>query len=63
MMKISRFVKLRTYGEGPEDLAMENTHNPLKRKVQVLHPTHSFTARFLDQFKEPLDLDKARKEA
>ena len=63
MMKITRFIKLRTFSEGPADLALELTHNPLKRKVQVLQPTHSFTALFLDQFKEPLDIEKARKEA
>lgn len=62
LMKISRFVKLRTFSHGPEDLALEQTHNPLKRKVPVLKPTHEFTARFLEQFKTPLDLSQAQEE-
>lgn len=61
-MKTARFVKLRTFSRGPEDIALENNRNPLKRNLQVLQPTHSFTSKFLDQFKDPLDLDKARKE-
>jgi proteasome activator subunit 4 len=61
-MKTSRFVKLRTFSHGPEDLALEINHNPLKRDLQVLQPTHSFTTKFLHQFKGPLDLDKAREE-
>ena len=61
MMKTARFIKLRTFSRGPEDLALEMNRNPLKRTVHVLQPTHTFTSQFLDQFKSPLDIDKARK--
>lgn len=62
IMKITRFIKLRSFSHGPVDLALEHVHNPLKRHNQVPHPTHEFTAEWLGQFKVPLDLDTARKE-
>ena len=61
-MKIGRFIKLRKFSRGPEDLALEENRNPLKRKLTVQEPTHTFTAKFLEQFKAPLDIEKARNE-
>ena len=61
-MKITRFIKLRTFSHGPVDLALEHGHNPLKRQIEVPHPTHEFTVEWLDQFKVPFDLDKARED-
>ena len=60
MMKTARFIKLRTFSRGPEDLAFENNRNPLKRNMLISQPTHSFTSSFLEQYKVPLDVDKAR---
>lgn len=62
-MKITRFIKLRSFSHGPVDLAIEHSHNPLKRQVQVPHPTHAFTTEWLDQFKVPLNLDEAQEKA
>lgn len=63
IMKITRFIKLRSFSHGPVDLAVEYSHNPLKRQIQVPHPTHAFTTEWLDQFKVPLNLDEAREKA
>lgn len=59
IMKISRFIKLRTLNHGPADLALEHNHNPLKRTVTVDDPSHDYTDEWLAQFKTPLDLEKA----
>ena len=61
-MKISRFIKLRTLSHGPAELALERNHNPLRRDVLVTSPSTEFTETFLNQFKVPLDLERARKE-
>ena len=61
-MKIARFIKLRTFSNGIADLALEQNHNPLKRKVPVETPTSELTSRWLLDFKVPLDMDKAAKE-
>ncbi|KAH8100502.1 hypothetical protein BXZ70DRAFT_1022407 [Cristinia sonorae] len=62
VMKVSRFIKLRTLAEGPVDLALERSKNPLKRMISVENPSQEYTAKFLAQFRVPLDLDKAREE-
>lgn len=61
-MKISRFIKLRTLSEGPQDLALEQNHNSLRRKVPIESPTHEFTDRWLAEYKRPLDLSQAVRE-
>ena len=62
-MKISRFIKLRTFGHTLIDLALEQNHNPLKRKVSISTRTQEFTAQWLADFKDPLDREKARRDA
>ncbi|KAI0961190.1 hypothetical protein AcV7_000358 [Taiwanofungus camphoratus] len=62
VMKISRFIKLRTLAQGPVDVALEQNHNPLRRKVPILHPTHAFTSAWLAEFKNPLALETAGRE-
>ena len=61
-MKISRFIKLRTFSHTLTDIALEHNRNPLKRKVQIVTKTPEFTDQWLAEFKEPLDVEKARKE-
>lgn len=63
VMKITRFIKLRTFSHSPVDLALERAHNPLKLHIQVSQCTHEYTTQWLDQFKIPLDLDRAREQA
>ena len=61
-MKISRYVKLRTLAQGPVDLALEQNHNPLKRKIAVEEPTREFYESVLQEYRTPLDLERARQE-
>lgn len=58
-MKISRFIKLRTFGGTSTDLALEQNHNPLKHKVSIETPTADFTTQWLLDFRGPLDGEKA----
>ncbi|GBE78103.1 hypothetical protein SCP_0109850 [Sparassis crispa] len=62
VMKISRFVKLRTLSYGPIDLALEQNHNPLRRTVTIREPTHEFTSTWLADFRRPPDLQTAERE-
>ncbi|THH19718.1 hypothetical protein EW146_g1513 [Bondarzewia mesenterica] len=57
VMKSLRYIKLRTFARGPIDLIFERNNNPMKRKIAVTDPSHDFTARFLESFKKPIDLD------
>lgn len=58
LTRILHFIKLRTFAPNPEDLLLQKTHNPLKRKIDVPDGIDdSYTADFLDRFKEPLRPD------
>lgn len=59
VMKSLRYIKLRTFSTSPLDLAMERNHNPLRRTVSVTKPSHDFTARYLQSFKQPLGHEPA----
>lgn len=61
-MKITRYVKLRTLADGPVDLALEQNHHPLRQKVPVEEPTRDFFTGTLQEYKTPLDLERARHE-
>ena len=61
-MKVSRYVKLRSVAHGPVELALEQNHNPLRRKVRVSEPTREFGERLLRDYKTALDLARAREE-
>ncbi|KAM5538277.1 hypothetical protein V8D89_008164 [Ganoderma adspersum] len=62
IMKITRYVKLRTLSDGPVDLALEQNHHPLRQKVPVEEPTRDFFTSTLEEYKTPLDLERARHE-
>ncbi|TFK57485.1 hypothetical protein OE88DRAFT_1651225 [Heliocybe sulcata] len=62
MMKLSRYIKLRTYYRDSTDLVLEQNHHPLRRKVEVTSPSQEFTREFLQAFKEPLDAGRAVRE-
>jgi len=62
VMKISRYIKLRTLARDPIDLVLEQNHNPLRRTVPVMQPTHDFTSRWLAEFRTPLDIERGRRE-
>jgi proteasome activator subunit 4 len=53
-MKTLRNIKLRTFCLKSTDLVVARNHNPLKQRVLV-KPSHSFTNKFLDDFKIPFD--------
>lgn len=61
-MKVSRYVKLRSLAQGPVDLALEQNHNPLRRKVPVQDPTREFSDGVLAEYRVPLDIERARTE-
>ena len=61
-MKSARYIKLRSFVQEPEDLAMERNNNPLR--VNVPSDTLSFITsdNFLEQSKIPVDLRRAAAE-
>ena len=61
-MKVSRYVKLRSLAHGPVDIALEQNHNPLRRKVPVEDTTREFSERCLEEYREPLDIARGRSE-
>lgn len=62
IMKISRYIKLRTLSEGPVDLVLEQNHNPLRRAVEIQQPNRDFTSRWLSEYRSPLDIARAQRE-
>ena len=52
-------MKLRTFLKDPEDIAMERNHNPLRVRFELKPLDGDFNARYLKEFKEDLDLQKA----
>jgi proteasome activator subunit 4 len=59
VMKGLRYIKHRSYCHDPADLMQGLHHNPLKTRIAA-QPSHSFTAKVLDNFKNPVDI-KSRK--
>ncbi|KAH9921997.1 uncharacterized protein BXZ73DRAFT_91690 [Epithele typhae] len=62
VMKVSRFIKLRALAQDPADIALEQNHNPLRRKVRVEDPSREFSEVKLSEYRVPLDLDRGRTE-
>lgn len=58
-MKSIRYVKLRTFLQSPEDIAMERNHNPLRVRFELQDVSNEFTASYLKGFKSNLDIQKA----
>ena len=61
-MKITRFMKLKTFADDPADILMENNHNPLRRAIHLDNPTPEYTSQWLADFKVPLDIARAQRE-
>ncbi len=57
-MKAIRYIKLRTFAQGPIDLIFERNNNPLKQSMAIGEPSHDFTRDLLAQFQAPVDLLK-----
>ncbi|KAI0359128.1 hypothetical protein OH77DRAFT_1473765 [Trametes cingulata] len=62
IMKISRFIKLRSLAHGPIDLALEQNHNPLRRKVPLQDLTREHSEQLLNEYRKPLDLGRAHEQ-
>jgi proteasome activator subunit 4 len=58
-MKAIRYIKLRTFAQGPIDLIFEQNNNPLKQSMAIGEPSHDYTRNFLAQFRAPVDLINA----
>jgi proteasome activator subunit 4 len=56
LTKILHFVKLRTASGGSDEkLLLQQTSNPLRRKVVLQRPLpEDFTAKFIDDFSKPM---------
>ncbi|TIA90807.1 hypothetical protein E3P99_01381 [Wallemia hederae] len=55
--KILHFVKLRTFGQGPdldEKLLLKSTKNPLKKEINIEGDASFSTDKYLNQFKQPI---------
>ncbi|KAI0001825.1 hypothetical protein BJV77DRAFT_16959 [Russula vinacea] len=59
VMKAIRYIKLRTFTQGPFDLIFERSNNPLKQTMAIGQLSHDFTRDFLAQFRTPVDLINA----
>lgn len=55
-MKAIRYIKLRTFAQGPIDLIFERNNNPLKQSMAIGELSHDYTRKFLSQFQESVDL-------
>ncbi|EPQ60969.1 hypothetical protein GLOTRDRAFT_135553 [Gloeophyllum trabeum ATCC 11539] len=62
LMKVSRYIKLRTYHHDVVDLVLEQNHHPLRRIVKINSPSHAFTQDFLKNFRKPVDRELAMRE-
>ena len=58
-MKSLRYVKLRTFLQSPEDIAMERNHNPLRARFELGQVNNDFTVNHLKGFKGVLNVQKA----
>lgn len=58
-MKVLRFIKLRTTTSDPNDLVLERNRNPLKKLLEIVNPSNSFTLEHLAGLKTPVDFKDA----
>jgi hypothetical protein len=61
-MKSTRYIKLRTFLQQPEDFAFEQNHNPLRQIVPINNLSFIADDNFLEQSKVPVDLRRAATE-
>jgi proteasome activator subunit 4 len=61
-MKTLRYIKLRTFSQNSEDIAIQMNRNPTRKTLPVRDPTHEKTQSYLSQFKEPIDWKQASKQ-
>jgi proteasome activator subunit 4 len=61
-MKTLRYIKLRTFSQSNEDIAIQMNRNPLRKILPVQDPTSERTQFYLSQFKEPVDWKQASKQ-
>ena len=54
-MKITRYIKLRTFAKSSLDLILERNENTLKGTKTILNPTEETTSQFLAEFKKQSD--------
>ena len=57
VMKAARYIKLRTFCKEPAALATCSPSNPLKKTLPI-NPVSGMTMKFLEAYKEPLNLDE-----
>ncbi|KAI0702460.1 hypothetical protein BC835DRAFT_1411015 [Cytidiella melzeri] len=62
VMKITRYMKLKTFNDDVASVMSAHSHNPLKRTVHIENPTSEHAMHWLAGFRTPLDTDKAQRE-
>ncbi|KZW02065.1 hypothetical protein EXIGLDRAFT_736784 [Exidia glandulosa HHB12029] len=55
VMKLTRYIKLRTFCGNVANLALQQSVNPLLKRKPIAAPSHEFTAQYLASFRIPID--------
>lgn len=62
VMKMLRYIKVRTTTSLPEEISMQINRNPLRRRIEVKQPSHETTKEYLSEFAVPIDWSVAQQE-
>lgn len=61
VMKMLRYLKIRSSTTRPEDISLQVNQSPFRRKVPVIQPSRDFTKEYIASFAQPLDWQLAQK--
>jgi proteasome activator subunit 4 len=62
VMKMLRYLKVRSSSEKPEDLSLQVNRSPLRRHVPVQQPSRDTTKEYLATFARPIDWQAAQQQ-
>ena len=60
LMKMLRYIKVRTNTSRPEDISCQINRNPLRRQIPMKQPSPATTKEYLASFAVPLDWNVAK---
>ncbi|PVF98837.1 hypothetical protein CPB86DRAFT_757643 [Serendipita vermifera] len=60
VMKMLRYIKVRSHSKEPQDLILQSNNNSLRRSVPVQQPSHNTTREYLQAFAKPIDWNLAQ---
>ncbi|KAG8866672.1 hypothetical protein FRC20_007837 [Serendipita sp. 405] len=55
IMKMTRYIKIRTFTQREEDISLQINRSPLRRMVPIHQPSEHTTDKYLADFMQPLD--------